>query len=93
MPKKRCEITQKTERLYSGVAGGQNNSFELPKADPVPSSPAADNLASLRTWVVGDHGLLLEEQLVSLIPFTAGGSQDGYHHPAPPPRLTHFPPS
>lgn len=50
-------------RFYSNTAGGQNDTYKLPEPEPVPSSPAVDNLASLRTWVMWDHGVLLKAAL------------------------------
>lgn len=41
----------KPGRLYASTAGGQNDTNKLPEREPVPSSPAADNEASL------GHGL------------------------------------
>lgn len=42
---------KKTVRFYASTAGGQNDTNKLPEREPVPSSPAADNEASL------GHGL------------------------------------
>lgn len=53
--KRLYEITQKKKKLgdfYSNIAGGQNDTYKLPEPEPVPSSPAAANLASLRTRVM-----------------------------------------
>lgn len=49
---KLCEISQKIRRFYSSAAGVQNETSKLPKPDPVPSSPAVDDLASLRACVM-----------------------------------------
>lgn len=48
-----CEISKKKKpgRFYASTAGGQNDTNKLPEREPVPSSPAADNEASL------GHGL------------------------------------
>lgn len=55
-----CEIAKKNGRFYSNTAGGQNETQKLPDPEPVPSSPAAANLAPLGPCVMWDRGVLLE---------------------------------
>lgn len=98
--KRLYEITQKKKLgdFYSNTAGGQNDTYKLPEPEPVPSSPAAANLASLRTRVMWDHGVLLEAALPgsswypSLLLLLVAAKMTVIVLPHHQTILTHFPP-